>query len=167
MRAKPCPVCGGPAQIVHVMDGRDYQPLRGTHPEIWCPCCKGAHLCQCNLPDVEDSYRKPWTALQMVSRWNAGQARRLAETEVHLLRNPANRRRLFAALRRDYGLAACPPDSGWVVWLASEEAASVRERVLAEIQRVPTQEELETRMRVARDLVRRYRRALLELAKDD
>ena len=72
MKPKPCPYCGHAAQVLHVMEGQDYQPLRGTHPEVWCPRCQRATMCPCALADDEAAYGKPWTALQMIGRWNAG-----------------------------------------------------------------------------------------------
>jgi hypothetical protein len=124
-------------------------------------------MCQCKIATVDEAaWPKPWTALQMVQRWNAGQARPRGATESHAA-FAARCRRLRAALRARYGRAACPPDAAWLAWLASPEANAAGARALEQMRRQPTPEEFERVMRIARSIARRYRRALLELAKGD
>jgi hypothetical protein len=65
-----CPRCGHAPKVIHrwVMENR----LHGSHPIVGYVRCR-AMLCQCTLLGVHELCLKPWTALQIALRWNAGQ----------------------------------------------------------------------------------------------
>jgi hypothetical protein len=96
LKPAPCPVCGHPPKVSHLLNG----PRGSTFPLIRCPRCRRAEIAQDAVPGVYGAFLRPWTALQLMGRWNAGKMRRLAPEEAYL--HTARGAAYWAAWRRLY-----------------------------------------------------------------